>query len=160
MLGEEPRGLLEKGFKKRGCTPPFNPPEDVVLERDTHPRCKKRGARLISRELNLPSLTWAASTKEIVGRVWSWGNPMAVVGNRSWTRRSLNFKKGGRFFPSNRWKIGWCVFHRCVDRCIWGGKYFSYLPSDWYLFYYISVKVPLFSYFLMRNTVILYSVYE
>lgn len=31
--------------------------------------------------------------KEIVGRVWSWGNPMAVVGNRSWTRRSLNFKK-------------------------------------------------------------------
>lgn len=57
MLGEEPRGLLEKGFKKRGCTPPFNPPEDVVLERDTHPRCKKRGARLISRELNLPSLT-------------------------------------------------------------------------------------------------------
>ena len=70
--------------------------------------------------------------KEIVGRVWSWGNPMAVVGNRSWTRRSLNFKKREererkKGMNTNEKLVNNIFFvdNTCVNayRCIW--FYFS-----------------------------------
>lgn len=176
MLGE--KGLLEKGGLRSGDVRARSPFQSTGRRgtRTWHTSViAMQKAWLISRELNLPSLT-AASTKEIVDEFDPGGIPWL-----SWTRRSLNFKKGGEIF---RWKIG-----RRVDRCIWfyflrrkicegefqgewveifpfenekyRGVFFLSLPSNSrYLFYYISVKVLLFSYFLMRNTVILYSVYE
>lgn len=64
------RAPWRKGFKKRGCTlvPPFQS-TGRRGSRTWHTslapwsRCKKRGARLISRELNLPSLTTASGRK-------------------------------------------------------------------------------------------------
>lgn len=70
MPRESREGSFEKGFKKRGCT--LVPPFQSTGRRGTRTwhtsvapwsRCKKRGARVISRELNLPSLTAASGRK-------------------------------------------------------------------------------------------------
>lgn len=93
MLGE--KGLLEKGGLRSGDVRARSPFQSTGRRgtRTWHTSViAMQKARLISRELNLPSLT-AASTKEIVGRVWSWGNPMAVV-----NEALVKLQKGGRDF--------------------------------------------------------------
>lgn len=95
---------------------PFSIHQKTWYSNVTHIRGSVISMQKARRPADFPGIKFTIADnglrKEIVG-VWSWGNPMAVVGNRSWTRRSLNFRKREEERERNRFSF-WIMKNRLI----------------------------------------------